>query len=387
MKISMSWAGMAAVALFLLDWTALPSSAQDEIVVRGTSRFDLALGPFEGPAGAAVARDLGRLLGDSGYFNIRQPGPGVFLVAGGSGGAQLDGVLTGPQGQPIFRQRYRQPNLRTNVARLADDVIQAVAGVPGINASKLIFVGRVGGHKEIFQCRADGSDVMQLTSDRSISVSPSLSPKGDYVAYTSYVSGYPDIYTIDLRSRQRNRIVSSPGTNGGAAISPDGGRIACTMSFSGNKELYIIGRNGGRPRMLTRTAASESSPAWSPDGSELVYCADPGGRPQIFRISASGGAPRALSLGYSYCTEPAWSPDGNRLAFTARAGGIVLVLHDFRTGATRRLGAGEDPAWAPDSRHLAYTSGSSLYRMNVDTGKVTRLPVDVPGISEPSWGR
>ncbi len=363
------------------------AEGQDEIIVRGSSRFALALKPLGGSARERMAGELRRMLEDSGYFKLGPQSAEAFVVSGGSGGTQVDGVLEGSQGQELFRRRYRSANFRTNVARLADDIIEAVSGVPGINATTFVFVGRSRGKKEIFRCNGDGSGVLQLTSDRSISVSPSLSPKGDYVAYTSYVSGYPDIYTINLSSRQRSRIVSAPGTNGGAAISPDGGRIACTMSFSGNKELYVMGRNGGRARGLTRTAASESSPAWSPDGSEIIYSSDQSGRPQLFRMSASGGTLRPLSLGFGYCTEPAWSPDGNRLAFTARAGGIVVVLHDFRTGSTRRLAEGEDPCWAPDSRHLAFARGGSLFRLNVDSGEVKRLPVGVSGISEPSWGR
>lgn len=361
--------------------------AADEIIVRGSSRFDVAIGTFGGRSGAGVAGDLGRVLRESGYFNVKAPGPGMFVVTGGSDGTQVDGILTGPQGQSLFRRGYRNASVRNNVGRLADDIIEAIVGVPGINAAKIVFSASSGGSKEIFQCNGDGSGVIQLTTDRAISVSPSLSPKGDYIAYTSYLSGYPDIYTIDMNGRRRQRIVNAPGTNGGAAISPDGRQIACTMSFSGNKELYVIGRVGGRPRVLTHTTAGESSPAWSPDGREIVYSADQGGKPQLYQISASGGAPRQLSLGYSYCTEPSWSPDGNRLAFTARSGGIVLAVHDFRTGATKRLRAGEDPSWAPDSQHLAFTSGGSLYRINADTGAVKKLPVNVSSVSEPSWGR
>ena len=71
----------------------------------------------------------------------------------------------------------------------------------------------------------------------------------------------------------------------------------------------------------------------------------------------------------------------------ARAGGIVIAVHDFRAGNTRRLQEGEAPSWAPDSRHLASTSGGSLYRMNVDTGAGRRFAVAVEANSEPSWGR
>lgn len=375
---------LAPLALLI---TLLNIQAQDEIIVRGSSKFDVAIGNFGGPSGTTVAQALSKRLRDSGYFNIKAPGPGLFVVIGGSDGRQVSGTLTGPQGQSIFRKGYRNARIDTNIARLADDITEAITGIPGINGTSLVFVGRSGGRKEIFQCLADGSGLRQLTRDRGICVSPSLSSKRGYVAYTSYASGYPDIYTIGADGSNRRRIINAPGTNGGAAISPDGGRIACTMSFSGNKELYVVSRGGGRPRALTRTAASESSPTWSPNGSEIIYSSDQTGRPQLYRISASGGRARQLSLGYGYCTEPAWSPDGNRLAFTVKAGGIAIALHDFRTGKTTRLRAGEDPTWAPDSRHLAFAAGGSLYRLNVDTGAMQRLAVNVSSISEPSWGR
>ncbi len=376
---------LLALLVYSLTWS--PASGQDEIIVRGSSRIDVAIANLGGPAGAGVARDLGNLLRDSGYITLKAPGPGVYVVTGGSDGRTVDGILTGPQGQSLFRQRYQDTRMQSNVARLADDIIEAVVGVPGINASQIVFVGRLGGRKELFRCAPDGSGLVQLTRDRSISVSPSISPNGEWVAYTSYASGYPDIYTIGIEGQGRRRIVNAPGTNGGAAISPDGNRIACTMSFSGNKELYIVGRGGGRGRPLTRTRASESSPTWSPNGSEIIYCSDQSGRPQLYRISASGGQGRLLPLGQAYCTEPSWSPDGQRLAFTARSGGMSVMLHDFRSGRTQRLRSGEDPSWAPDSRHVAYAANGSLYILNVDSGSSRRVPVNVAGISEPTWSR
>ncbi len=371
----------------LLAGSLLPSQARDEIVVRGSSKFDLFVGQFGGDSGSAVRRDLMRVLESSGYFRFAPAAPGNYAISGAGLGNQVDGILAGPQGQSLFRRGYRKTTLRANVHALADDIIEAIAGVPGITSSKIVFVGRQGGRKEIFQCGYDGSGVVQLTQDGSISVSPSVSPDGSYVAYTSYMSGYPDIYTIDLVSRSRKRIVNAPGTNGGAAISPNGRDIACTLSFTGNKELYIVNRHGGRPRSLTRTAWTESSPTWSPNGSEIIYCSDQTGRPQLYRVSVRGGAPQRVNVPYGYCTEPSWSPDGNLLAFSAKSGGLKIVVFDFRTGRSRIIRAGEDPSWAPDSRHLAFASGGALYRANVATGAVVRLAANVGGISEPSWSR
>ncbi len=118
----------------------------------------------------------------------------------------------------------------------------------------------------------------QLTSDGNISVAPTISADARKIAYTGYLSGYADIYLIELSNGARNRIVKFPGTNSGAAFSPDGGRIACTLSKDGNPELYVVGANGGGAHRLTRTPGVESSPTWSPDGNEIAYSSDERGR-------------------------------------------------------------------------------------------------------------
>ena len=116
---------------------------QDEIIVRGSSRFDVAIGSFGGVAGGDVARKLGALLRETGSFNLKSPTSGVFVVTGSSNGGQVDGTLTGPQGQSMFRRGYRNASPSQNIARLADDVIEAITGTPGIFSSQqCAFLGK-----------------------------------------------------------------------------------------------------------------------------------------------------------------------------------------------------------------------------------------------------
>ena len=66
--------------------------------------------------------------------------------------------------------------------------------------------------------------------------SPAFSRDGSRIAYTSYKSGYPDVYVVKLSTGERTSVASFPGLNSGAAFSPDGGRIACSVSRDGNPE-------------------------------------------------------------------------------------------------------------------------------------------------------
>lgn len=386
MRLLVSILRQTGLAFCLLVTLAPPAWSQDEIVVRGSSRIDLAIERFAGGLGDGIRQDLSQILGETGAFNLSEIGPASFVVSGGENGHRISATLTSPRGQTVFRREYQQPNLRANVRHLADDIVTAITGRPGIASSLIVFVSGSGRNKEICVCDYEGGNVRQLTSDRTISVSPSISRRAGYVAYTSYKSGYPDVYTIDLGSGARQRIIHAPGTNGGAAVSPDGQRIALTMSFSGNKELYVTNRMGNRPRALTQTPWSESSPAWSPDGSEIAFSSDQQGSPRLYRMSASGGTPRPIPTGFSYATEPDWSPDGRRLAFSGRKQGrIVIAIHDFESGRTTELGAGEDPSWGPDSRHLVFTRAGALIRVHVDTGTSLRLAPHLGTITEPCW--
>lgn len=118
------------------------AEGQDEIIVRGSSRFALALKPLGGSARERMAGELRRMLEDSGYFKLGPQSAEAFVVSGGSGGTQVDGVLEGSQGQELFRRRYRSANFRTNVARLADDIIEAVSGVPRNQRDDLCLRGK-----------------------------------------------------------------------------------------------------------------------------------------------------------------------------------------------------------------------------------------------------
>lgn len=362
------------------------ASAEDlpAITIRKSDKVTVSLGSLTGWSAADI-KTLQNDLALSGYFTISSGGSASYTITGKSAGGGFSGAVRGPDGDTALSREYRGGG-RTAVHRFADDIVQTITGNPGICSSKIAFVAKRSGHKEIFVCDADGANVTQLTRDASISVGPCISPDASQVAYTGYRSGYADIYLIELGSGARNRIVKAPGTNTGAAFSPDGDRLAATLSKDGNPELYVMSASGGGARRLTRTAGSESSPSWSPDGSELVYSSDESGRSQLYRISSGGGRGSLISTGQGNCTEPNWSPDGKKIAFNSRSGSFQVGIHTLG-GGTRVLGEGQDPVWGADSRHLLFSNGDSLILLDAQTGQRTTLVSGLGQISEPSWSR
>lgn len=377
---------LAAAALTAAS-PAAPAQERPRITVAKDTRAEVVLRGLS-PQGLAV---LEKDLDLSGCIlpSRSGAGPGRYLAEGSDAGT-LTGRLLDPAGAVVFEKNFG-PAGRAAVHRFADEIVQAVAGVPGIASSKIAFVSRRSGRKEIYTADYDGANAMQITRDGAISVSPALSPDGRLLAYTGYQTGYPDLYLIDLATGSRRPIVRAPGTNTGAAFSPDGRSIALTMSRDGNPEIYVVGLGGGMGRRLTRSAATESSPAWSPTGAELVFVSDATGSPQLYLMSAAGGPPRRLPSGFSYATEPAWSPDGTKIAFTARTpGGLQVAVLDLASGASRVITSGppaEDPVWGANSRHLIYAQGGALWLHDTFTGRRTAVISGLGSVSEPSWSR
>jgi len=371
---------MKLSAVLFCFLAATTFAAEEPIIrVKVSSKYTIALSGIGGADGDTLRKDLTL----SGYFNVASSADAEFAAK--MSGEQ--GVVTDHGGKIVLSKNYGGAG-RARIHKFADDIVETLTGNPGIASSKIAFVASRTGKKEIYTCDADGSNLVQLTHDGSIAVSPNLSADGRSLLYTGYQSGYADVYRIELGSGSRSRIMKYPGTNSGATFSPNGGSIAVTLSKDGNPELYVTGSGGGGARRLTRTPGVESSPTWSPDGNEIIYSSDDGGTPQLYRIASGGGTPQRLATGFSYNTEPQWSPDGKKVVFNTRSGGsFTVAVLDLAAGGVRTLGEGEDPVWGADSRHILCAGGGSLILLDTQTSTRTTLIGGLGKISEPTWSR
>jgi TolB protein len=317
------------------------------------------------------------------------------LEAAPAGKGEYTASITGGNGRLLAggAERFTRPvgTDRASLHAFSDAIVQEITGKPGIASTRIAFISKRTGHKELHVMDLDGNGVKQISRDNNISGNPSFSTDGRRIAYTSYKSGYPDVYVVNLATGERTSVASFPGLNSGAAFSPDGSRLALSLSKDGNPEIYVMPSSGGAPSRLTRTPGTESSPSWAPNGTEIVYNSDDRGSPQLYILPASGGTPRKVPTGFQYATEPAWSPDGNLIAFNARVGGeFQVIVHNLRTGQSAQAttsGSCEDPTWCRDSRHLVYSRDGTLTLLDTVTGTSTALHTGLGECSEPSCTR
>jgi len=293
-------------------------------------------------------------------------------------------IVRSPSGTAVTSEVVTGSSPRNALLRAADVAVAKTngLGLRGFFASKLAFINERTGKKEIYTGDLMFGEVKQITRDNSITLSPRWSPDGTRLIYTSYYkSGFPDIFTIDLRSFQRTTFVSFKGTNSGARFSPNGSQVAMVLSGEGTPEIYVSNAQGRGVARKTRSDAVKSSPCFSPDGTRLVFAGEPG--PQLYTMPVNGGAPTRLTSGISsYCAEPDWSrANPNRIAFTIRVGRNFQIDYDFSKRASEQVSKapfdGVEPNWLPDGRHLVYTARTSTTSrvciLDTETGKSTPI--------------
>lgn len=280
--------------------------------------------------------------------------------------------------------------------RFADRVLELTTGTRGPFDSRIAFTStREGGFKEIWIANANGTSAEQVTRNRTINLSPSWSPNGEDLLFTSYRDGRPRLYEVNLESLSLRRVLGGQGLVVGGTFSPDGATIAVSREESrGNSEIVLVSPRGELVRVLTRDRSIDVSPSWSPDGRKLAFCSSRDGTPQIYVADLDSGRIERITRKGSYNTSPAWSPRGDRIAFTGRVSGRFQVfVKELATGVlhqvTNAAGDSTDATWAPDGRYLAFSttrSGRGEIWLSDWQGRAPRRLIATRGDdSSPSW--
>jgi TolB protein len=406
------------------------------ITYEGRRASTLAIQPFVGRLGgealagrveAIVARDLRY----SNRFTVLDSLPSAFardevdyslwdelgadfLVTGQVEGAGSGAVLMLELHDVVYREvrergRFPMPNPDSPEFRMAahvgsDALVYWATGEPGIAASRIAFSRRMeDGTQDLWVVDSDGENMRRMTNHRDLALSPAWAPDGRRVAYTSYRSGLPRVYELNLDTGQEKEV---PAPRAGdyltPAYAPDGQTLVFAVNGGGRSGLFSY----NLARECCFTAVTEGrhediSPSFSPDGRRLVFNSNRlgTGAPQIYVMAANGGRAEILSPYVygrpGYYTSPEWSPVGDRVAYHGRIenrGRHQILISEL--GRSNRIvqltfeGNNEDPSWAPDGRHLVYVGerswGYGLFIVDAVTGNTRTL---VSGIRPnlPAW--
>ncbi len=282
--------------------------------------------------------------------------------------------------------------------RVSDQVYMRLTGESGYFDSRVVFIAESGARdarrKQVAIMDQDGDGVQYLTDGTSLAFAPRFSPTGDRILFTSYETGFPRVYVMDVATRRRQVIGDQPGEMTFAPrFSPDGGSVVYSLSISGRTDLYLLNLGSGQRWQLTTTEAIDTGPSFSPDGAQICFESDRTGTSQIYTMTIQGGTAYRISQGQGQYSTPVWSPRGDMIAFTKQLNGRFHIGVMRTDGSAERLLTAsyldEGPTWSPNGRVIMFTReepGTDPQLMSVDiTGRnLRRIPT--PGAaSDPSW--
>ena len=293
-----------------------------------------------------------------------------------------------------------QAEIRRIAHKAADQVYTRLTGEAPYFDTRVAFVSETGPkdarQKRLALMDHDGANLAYLTDSSALVLAPRFSPDGRRLLYTSYESGFPEVYVLDVADVARARLGDGTGTMSFAPrFAPDGRSVVFSMSSGGNTDLFVQDLASGAQRQLTTAPSIETAPSFSPDGSRIVFESDRTGTPQIYVMSAGGGEAQRISFGPGRYGTPVWSPRGDLIAFTKQNAGR------FHIGVMRTDGSGErlltasfldeGPTWAPNGRVLMFTRESQgadgapqIHSVDVTGRNLRRVPTPSAS-SDPSW--
>ena len=203
------------------------------------------------------------------------------------------------------------------------------------DGTKIAFVSNTDYLFSLYVMNADGSNA-QLVTNKVLDVGePAWSPDGRKIAFSAGVRGSigmskpsVDIYVINVDGSGLAKLTRDSGVNGSPTWSPDGKQIAFSSNrdVDGKAKIWVMDADGSDQRILpnsqntTSTGFSGGQPAWSPDGTKILFigyrACGVGAAAGIYVTNADGSNSRLLTNDPKDCggySAPGWSPDGARI--------------------------------------------------------------------------
>jgi len=301
-----------------------------------------------------------------------------------------------PTASPILADAPTVSQLPTEVSTQTPYIITATSLPPTAPPPQGVYFLSMaeGGYFHLFAYSPQNLPLTRLTADAWDDITPSLSPDGKKLAFSSHHNGYWNLYLLDLFGGGAPlQLTNTPQYDSAPSWSPDGAFIAYESYENGNLDIFLrsVTDPGQAPKQLTQNPAADTSPAWSPLGRQIAFVSNRSGVPEIWmaNLDQAGSFINISNDPGLVASHPAWSPDGNHLAWAAMdptSGLTSLYIWDANnpTLPARWVGSGDWPIWQDNNTLVTRQSNPNQTFLTGYTteGDLSLPPVLLPGSLE-----
>jgi len=197
----------------------------------------------------------------------------------------------------------------------------------------------------------------------------------------------------NLKTGERTQLTNFQGLNGAPSWSPDGKQLAMVLSKDGSPDIYVMDIATRELKRVTRHFAIDTEPSWMPDGKSLIYTSDRGGKPQIYQVTLANGYEERVTFEGDYNARAQVVPDGSGIIMVHRKkGNYHIAMQDIQRGTIHILtktSLDESPSISPNGAMLLYATKYQgkgiLAAVSLDGGVKFRLPSRFGDVREPAW--
>ncbi len=226
-----------------------------------------------------------------------------------------------------------------------------------VRSNRLVYVHQVPADTNIW--RMDLSNpavpaVSFIVSTRQ-ETDPQYSPDGKRIVFASNRSGSTEIWECDADGSNPVQLTTR-GLSGSPRWSPDSRQIAFDSSLDGRYQIFVMAANGGQQQQLTRSFIN-TRPNWSHDGKWLYFASNRTGRDEVWRMPSNGGT--ATQVTRNGGTNPVESADGAAIYYDSDR--TIMKAAPDGSGEIRIV----DAMVASSGRNFALTKEGIFYRTSV----------------------
>jgi len=204
------------------------------------------------------------------------------------------------------------------------------------DGSKIVFAAEPDSdNSEIFVVDRDGSNLVRLTNVRGDDSHPNWSPDGKKIIFNSartspdltipWSKQFLEIFEMNSDGSNLRQITNNKTISTYPCYAPDGKKIVFRKvtndpgyqwdftTGTRNSEIFICNPDGSNEMNLSKNASYDGWPVWSPDGHFIIFSSNregPANSGALYSIRPDGTGLKRISSGNMEFVQAAFSPDG-----------------------------------------------------------------------------